>query len=320
MISVPEFRECDWYSAAEMCELLGIKDRTLRLWKRTGRIPSEAILRHGPYNVFWYRCDVIDPLIDAGALGKQDSLSLSEIEPQEELIRLENFELLPEHYERCKVFHERYKAGILTSGVPREQHVTKTIPFNQLSVDSGQFSVFSGQLSESVHSPLKTENCPLATIHCPLTTTPLTTLEENPMPQETYTSQEVADLCGVSPRAIGSWFRVGYISKSAVVDKGVYKRAVIDALIADGTLPPNADAPKQKPKRKSKPKIKQPNPDTAEPYPQDVTQDVFIRKFWVQKDRAFKVLTLPPTYSSAVVEYVNEALLYACEEFKLPPF
>lgn len=70
------FNVHDYYTGPELCEQLGVPHTTIRLWTRNGRIPAEAVLKRG--GRYFYHCDVIDPLIDAGMLKRQISAAFSQ--------------------------------------------------------------------------------------------------------------------------------------------------------------------------------------------------------------------------------------------------
>ena len=115
------------------------------------------------------------------------------------------------------------KSGVITSDT--ELSTMKQIRFNADVIDE---MIETGQLP-----PVKST----AENQQESVSKSITQAQQDTVMRETYSSKQVADLCGISAQTVGGWQRHGRIPKTAVVEKSVYCKQTIDKLIASGKLP-----------------------------------------------------------------------------------
>ncbi len=105
-----DFHEHDYYTTTELAELLGVNRSTIFLWRTDGRIPASAVRKFR--DRFYFRCDIIDPMIDAGVLVDAD-------DPPHDFAGLKHFRnvaLLPFHFDRYMDMFLRRQAGWMPKG------------------------------------------------------------------------------------------------------------------------------------------------------------------------------------------------------------
>ena len=107
---VAEFHEHDYYTTTELAEQLGVDRSTIVQWRIGGRIPASAVIKFR--NKFYFRCDIIDPMIDAGEFVDADDPP----HDFEGFKHFRNVSLLPYHFDRYRDLFLRRQAGCLPKG------------------------------------------------------------------------------------------------------------------------------------------------------------------------------------------------------------
>lgn len=111
------FNAADFYTIDELAEQLAITTNAIMLWRQSGKIPGKAVVKYR--ETLYFRCDVIDPLIDAGALLPEEINEQNPPHDSDELKRNRAVALLPFHFDRYMDFFLRRQAGIVETSRER---------------------------------------------------------------------------------------------------------------------------------------------------------------------------------------------------------
>ena len=124
--------------------------------------------------------------------------------------------------------------------------------------------------------------------------------------EDGYTQNQAAEYAGCSVNAIQNW--------KVAAKAGKIKVAAQETKNGANTAEHSVKSVK-KAKRQQKGSMATTTRTAATGKPQ-ITSDDFVRDYWNKGTRAVDALLLPPEIGQKVIQYVNEALRYAYDQFR----